>query len=161
MGRRSLFVALAVLLLFAPGLLLAQDNPFVGTWVINLAKSKATPGPLPKSRTITMTDAGNGSVNVTIQGVAGDGSKVSCRSTYKADGKEYPLTGRGCPGGGDTISVKSVNANTHREAFKKSGKIVQATEVIVAADGKSRTSSSKGTGADGKATSSVYVYDKQ
>lgn len=127
----------------------------------NLARSKAAPGPLPKSRTITMTDAGNGSVKVTIEGVAGDGSKVSCSSTYKADGKDYSLTGTGCPGGGDTISVKSVNANRHSEAFKKGGKIVQTTEVIVAADGKSRTSSSKGTGADGKPTSSVYVYDKQ
>ncbi len=71
------------------------------------------------------------------------------------------MTGMGCPGGADAISVKSVNASTHREEFKKSGKIVQTTDVVIAADGKSRTTNSKGRGGDGKPTSSIYVYDKQ
>jgi hypothetical protein len=36
------------------------DNPFVGTWKLNLAKSKFDPGPPVRSRTVTVEPAGDG-----------------------------------------------------------------------------------------------------
>ena len=38
----------------------AQADPAIGTWKLNLAKSKYVPGPAPKSNTITITAAGAG-----------------------------------------------------------------------------------------------------
>jgi hypothetical protein len=34
--------------------LVAADNPFVGTWKLNVAKSKFSPGPPPQSQTVTI-----------------------------------------------------------------------------------------------------------
>ena len=50
--KRMLFV-LAVFILggVATRPLLAQDSPFIGTWKLNTAKSKAEGSPMPKSLT--------------------------------------------------------------------------------------------------------------
>src|ERR1700693_1412421 len=43
----------ALLILFALALV-AADNPFVGTWKLNVAKSKFNPGPPLQSQTVTI-----------------------------------------------------------------------------------------------------------
>jgi hypothetical protein len=60
MTRRSTCMLTAMTLLVLaivtfphPGF--AQSDRFVGTWQLNLAKSKFTPGPPPKSGTFTFT----------------------------------------------------------------------------------------------------------
>ena len=42
------FVTLAVLTAFASTSLLAQSNPLLGTWKLNIARSKSDPMPVPK-----------------------------------------------------------------------------------------------------------------
>ncbi len=49
---RRLVVTLAVGVLFLSGVVLAHTSPLVGTWKVNLSKSKYNPGPPPKERTI-------------------------------------------------------------------------------------------------------------
>jgi hypothetical protein len=62
--RKSMKRRLAVLAFgfctMLSGLLLAQDNPFVGTWKLNTAKSKFEPGRQLKSMTRTIVAQGNG-----------------------------------------------------------------------------------------------------
>ena len=41
------------------GVALAQSDPSVGTWKLNLTKSKYSPGPLPKSNTVTIAAVPN------------------------------------------------------------------------------------------------------
>ena len=64
---RSLALAIACLglsaLLVSPAL--AQGDPQVGVWKLNVAKSKYTPGPVPKSGTTKIEAAGAG-VKVTV-----------------------------------------------------------------------------------------------
>ena len=50
--RRALFVTVFVLAVVVSGVLLAQSNPFVGTWKINPAKSKFTSGAPAKDGTM-------------------------------------------------------------------------------------------------------------
>jgi hypothetical protein len=38
----------------------AQSNPLVGTWKLNLAKSKFGPGPPPRSQTVNYEAVGQG-----------------------------------------------------------------------------------------------------
>jgi hypothetical protein len=85
MKRLLTFAAVLVLAVVASGLLLAQNNPSIGTWKLNLTKSKYSPGPPPKSQTGTYEAAGNG-VKVTVEGIAGDGSKsrIAIRPTTTA-----------------------------------------------------------------------------
>src|ERR1700727_1163757 len=64
----------------------------VGTWNLNVAKSTFDPGSAPKSETRTYTEDKDGT-SLTVSGVAADGSAISQQSTFKYDGKAYPISG--------------------------------------------------------------------
>jgi hypothetical protein len=156
--KRVLFVL--SLLVLCSGPMFAQDNPFVGTWKLNLAKSKFDPGPAPKSLTRTIVAQGNGA-KYTLDGVAADGKPFSYSFTVKYDGKDYPVTGTGMPGGADTIAIKLVGTNKAEATEKKGGKEVGKAEAEVSEDGKVSTVKIKGKTLDGKEFHSEAVYDKQ
>jgi opacity protein-like surface antigen len=132
-------------------------DPVVGTWTLNLAKSKFSPGPAPKSQTRTYATTADGTT-LSFSGVAADGSAVSGQSTYKYDGKDYPISGGD---GYDALSLKRINGSTVKSAMKKSGKTVGWTTRTVSAHGKVLTLATKGTDAKGVAYDNVAVYDKQ
>ena len=87
----STFLVGAVLALGVGSAALAADS-IDGTWKLNVAKSKFTPGPAPKSQTRTYKETADGT-SLTFTGVAADGSAVSGQSTFKYDGKDYTMTG--------------------------------------------------------------------
>ena len=57
---------------FLVGEAFAQSDPQVGVWKLNLAKSKYSPGPPPKSATTKIEAVGAGT-KVVVDQVAGDG----------------------------------------------------------------------------------------
>ena len=155
------FGAVIILGLIAPGLLRAQANPFIGTWKMNSAKSKYSPGPAPQSQTTTIEAQGNG-VKVSTDGTAADGSHIAWSFTANYDGKDNPVSGMtGALNGADTVSMKRINPNTTENTFKKAGKVVLSGRDVVSKDGKVRTITAKGTDASGRPVSRVIVYDKQ
>jgi len=147
------------LLMFAVAVcLMAQSNPQIGTWKLNLAKSKYNPGPAPKSQTSVVVAAGDGIKNTT-KTVAADGSNVGYGYTESTlDGKDYPLTGSAPPSGGDTISVKRIDAYTFESTLKKGGSVVQTTKAVYSKDGKLRTLTTKGTKSG---ETNLLVYERQ
>jgi len=154
------FVAIAVLFFVAVSPLLAQSNPLLGTWKLNVAKSSFDPStPAPKSQTRTVMAHGD-SVMYMVEGVAADGKPTSYSFTVKYDGKEYPTTGT-MPGGVDMISIKRIDANNYEATVKKAGKVVGTSKVVISADGKVTTLTAKGMDASGKLISNTSVYDKQ
>ena len=54
------FVVVAAALLATGALAKGGSNPMIGTWKLNPAKSKFTPGPGPKSLTVKIEPAGKG-----------------------------------------------------------------------------------------------------
>ena len=71
---------------------LGADNT-IGTWKLNMAKSKFTPGPSPvKSLTITR-EASDGGVKVTVSGERADGTPANSSYTLKYDGQEVQVAG--------------------------------------------------------------------
>ena len=134
------------------------DNS-IGTWKFNAAKSKYTPAPMPvKSLTVTR-DAADGGVKQTVTGERADGTAINASYTAKYDGKDVEVTGNAPY---DTIAVKQVNANTLTDERKKAGGPYKATgRTVISGGGKTMTTTSKGTNADGKAFTQSYVFDKQ
>lgn len=132
-------------------------DPVIGTWQLNVAKSKFSPGPAPTSdtRTYEATDKGTA---MTWKSVGADGKEIVAKSTFKADGKDYPLTG--IPNF-DSLSLKQVDDHTVQSTQKKAGKVVGTTTRTISKDGKVLTLKSKGTGATGVAYDNVMVYDKK
>jgi hypothetical protein len=132
-------------------------DPVLGTWTLNLAKSKFIPGPAPKSTTRTYTQTAQGT-SLTVSGVAADGSPISIQTTYNYDGKDYPYTGSP---NYNSLSLKRVNGSTVKSVLKKDGKIVGSTTRTISAHGKVMTLSTKATDVKGVAHDEVAVYDKQ
>jgi hypothetical protein len=159
MKRMFVSVTVIALSLIASGLLLAQNNPAIGTWKLNIAKSKFVDGQPPQSETRTVEAQGNGA-KYTFEGVRGDGSQIAYSFTTNYDGKDSPISGAG-PNGAETIAMRHVDANTNKAELKKGGKVVQRTTAVVSSDGKVTTLTSKGTNAQGQPTSSTTVWDKQ
>ncbi len=127
-----------------------------GTWKLNTAKSKYSPGPAPKSLTVTYSMDGDWVV-AKSEGVSAEGKPTSSSNRYKFDGKEYPYKTATIEG---MISVKRID-DRHSEAAIKGGKGHTTSKVVISNDGKTRTLTTAGTNAEGKALNNVAVYDKQ
>jgi hypothetical protein len=130
--------------------------PGLATWKLNVAKSKFSPGPAPKSLTVTFSAAGQG-VRAVIDGVGPDGSKVHWEYTANFDGKPYPVTGNG---DGDMVVMKRVDANTIETAYTLKGKPTVVNRRTVSADGKTMTVTSTGTNAQGQKVNNMQVFER-
>ena len=155
MKRRIGVFAALVLVLAAGSVLLAQSNPFVGTWKLNLASSKFNPGPPPQSQTRSWDAMGM----VMVNGVGATGKPFSYGYTITGDGKESPTTGA-IPNKADMISTKKIDANTYEAKFTKGGKQVEVTTFTVSNGGKTLTIHAKGSPEAGF-VENVQVLDKQ
>ena len=160
MKRVSFILVVVVLCLGVPALMLGQDNPQMGTWKLNVEKSKYTGMPAPKSLTRTVEAEGD-NVKYSFEGTGPDGSSLAYGFTVKYDGKDAPITGSGAPLGADHIAIKRVDSHTFSATLKKGDKVVATSRSVVSHDGKMTTLTSKGTDANGKAVSSTQIYDKQ
>jgi hypothetical protein len=132
------------------------SNANLGTWKLNEAKSKIPAGAV-KNNTVSYEVAGD-SIKVTVDGVDGDGKPTHNEWTGKFDGKDYPLTGDPTA---DMRSYKTVNAHTTQLTNKKDGKVILSGQIVISADGKSRTLTVSGTNAKGEKVKYTAVYDKQ
>jgi hypothetical protein len=160
MKRFAQLCTLALVCLALPATLLAADNPALGTWKLNLEKSKFPAGMAPKALTRTITADGD-NVKYAFEGQAADGSAINYSFSVKYDGKDAEVAGTGAPLGTDHIAITRVNSHQFSASLKKGGKPVATSTAVVSHDGKTSTVSTKGTGADGKPFKSSSVYDKQ
>jgi hypothetical protein len=159
MKRILVLVSILALSLVASKTLLAQENPFLGTWKLNVAKSKFTGSQPPKSETRTEVAQGSGET-VTYEGIAADGSPISWAYTSNLDGKDAPISGRR-PNGADTLAVTRVDASTRTAAEKKAGKTLFTVRGAVSKDGKVLTQTTEGVNSDGVPINITMVWDKQ
>ncbi len=70
----------------------AQTDPFIGIWKVDVAKSKYSPGPPPKSQTVTYEALGK-AMKITSESINADGTKTLAVFTSELDGKEVPIEG--------------------------------------------------------------------
>jgi hypothetical protein len=155
MKRRFVVFTALVIVLAAGSVLLAQSNPFVGSWKLNLASSKYDPGPPPQSQTRTWDASGM----VMVNGINAAGKPTSYGYPIKGDGKEYPTMGA-VPNTADMISTKKIDANTYEANFTKAGKHVETATFKVSNAGKTLTIHAKGA-TDAGAFDNLLVWDKQ
>lgn len=132
-------------------------DPIVGTWKLNVAKSKFSPGPTPKSSTAIFAASGAGlKVTVDTTPATGDMSKWSYTAMF--DGKDTAVTGTNPDA--DMISMKRTSANVTETTYKLKGKVTLVNTRTVSADGKTLTVVQKGTNAKGETVNNTLVYEK-
>jgi hypothetical protein len=154
MKVRKMVLTLAAL--FAAVVVCFAADVSMGTWKLNEAKSKISPG-AGKNTKVVIAAAGD-SVKVIVDGVGPDGKPAHNEWTGKFDGKDYPLTGDPAS---DTRAYKSVDDHTQALTEKKGGKVTNTGRIVISADSKNRTVTASRTDAGGKKISFTYYYDKQ
>jgi hypothetical protein len=158
MRKSVLLGALVVcaLMVFSSSVALAADK-WLGTWKLNVEKSKFSPGPGPKSLTLKFEASPEGTKH-TSDGVNAEGKPIRGLYTSKWDGKEVPYEGNP---NADTASPKKVDDNTYTNTWKKAGNVTITAKVVVSADGKTLTVTQTGKNAKGEAVNTTAVYEKQ
>jgi hypothetical protein len=132
------------------------DDPQMGTWKLNEAKSKFAPG-VPKNHTVVYEATGD-NVKVTVDGTDKDGNATHNEWTGKFDGKDYPVTGDPTS---DMRSYQKIGDRVLKLTVKKDGKVTLTGRIVVSGDGKSRIVTTGEAGAEGKSPKNRTVYDKQ
>ena len=135
-----------------------------GTWKINLAKSKYSPANLTPQSGTTTFEAIPGGVKVTLDGRDSQGRKTHNEYTVLFDGKEVPakatVDGKPSPEQ-DGTAWKKIDDYTFELTAKLKGKTTTTTRIVVAKDGKSRTTTVTGKNAQGTTINNTVVYEKQ
>ena len=158
MNRRTAFMLTGMTLLglaiaALPQVSFAQSSPLIGTWKLNLDKSKFSPGPPPRSATLTFTQDGQ-NIRNTTQGIDAQGNPTTGVLMHIYDGQPHPSTG----GPDDAASAYTrVDANTFIFTRLRAGKLVAIGTGVVSQDGKTLTVNTTGNVPAG----GISVYEKQ
>ena len=140
----------------------AADDPQTGTWKLNVAKSKFSPGPPPKSQTVTIVPFGNDGVKLHVDAMNAKGEKSAIEYSAKYDGKEYPRTETGAGAvSGQTVTLKRIDTHNAERIAYLAGKKLTTERWVISPDGKTRTVTQRGTNAQGQTVNIVMVYEKQ
>src|SRR5512141_3389058 len=109
MRKSQLMVSLAACCVFvlSSSIALAAEN-WLGTWKVDLAKSKYSPGPAPKSYILKFEATPLG-IQFTGDGVNADGKASHSMFLSKFDGKDVPYEGNP---DAETASPKKVDDNS-------------------------------------------------
>src|SRR5207237_9023906 len=100
-------ILLTLVIFFLSAVVCSADNPNIGTWKVNEAKSHFGKG-ASKNNTVVYEAAGD-QIKVTVDGMDGSGAATHNEWTGKFNGKYYALTGSPT---GDMRSYTKVNSRT-------------------------------------------------
>ena len=158
--KQRLFVVVCL----ASGLLLAlssavyAQDPNVGSWKVDSAKSKYNPAGLaPKSVSVKSSAVGKG-LNVVVDVVDNTGKPLHYEYTVTYDSRDVPVIG---DPGRDTTAMKKIDDFTFEQTNKKGGKVTTVSRWVYAKDGKSRTQITTGVNPQGEKINNTVVWVKQ
>jgi hypothetical protein len=153
-------VALGLVVVLAGTTLAQSSTSNIGTWKLNVAKTKASAGSAAASKSATFTvEAAGAGAKVSVDSVSADDTVRHWAYSANDDGKDNPITGNSPYG--DVVAITRVDASTTRNVYKKSGKVTITQNAVVSTDGKTMTITVTGTNALGQTVNAVAVYDKQ
>ncbi len=150
---RSIRFVSVIAAVFASAVLLAaqtsENDPFVGTWKLNVAKSKFNPGPAPKSETVTITPD-----KVSVEAVNTDGNTVnwsymhSGETAAKIDGME------------NSTVMEKRSGNTVDHTWNMNGN-TETGHGVISKNGKTMKYTMTGTNAQGQKVHNVLIFEKE
>jgi hypothetical protein len=141
---------------FVAGSVCLAADPLIGTWKLNEAKSKFTPGQT-KNTTVVYETVGD-KVKVSVEGVDAKGKPTHNEWTGKFDGRDYPVSGDPTS---SARAYKRVNDRTLEMTMTRKGFAAGHGRIVVSPDGKTRTVTVSGTDPNGKHFKNTAVYEKQ
>jgi hypothetical protein len=160
-GRLALGVLLLVPALAISASLAAQgQNAWIGTWKLNVAKSKYDPANLaPKSQTVKQEAIAGGGMKSVADGIDAQGKPTHIEIVTMFDGKASEA--KGAPDANTTRVYKRIDSQTFEYVASVGGKVTTTSRSVLSADGKTRTVTTTGKNAQGVTLNNVAVYDRQ
>ena len=133
-------------------------DPIIGSWKLDVAKSKFSAGQELKAATRVYSEA-NGVYTLDQKLTGADGKEISYSVQY-SDGKDMKQAANGSLGL-DTTHARKIDANTWDFDLKKDGKVVGHVHRVVSADGKMLTVHNTGMMVGGRTGDQTLVFNKQ
>ncbi len=131
-------------------------NPFLGTWIANIEKSRRHANHQFQSATLTFEVSGE-MVSLTHAGVNMSGKSESGTTALNADGCEHPVS----PLAPGIVAVtKWVGTHVLATEATKDGRVVGSATYAVSDDGETLTATVAGMDAAGKSFDQVIVFDR-
>ena len=161
MTRHALLAAVALLALTTGAAAQSKNDPSIGTWKLNVAKSTFTPGPPIKGDTRSYEVNDEGWLIVTTETIQPDGKHTGVRFAAKFDGKAYPQIGRFAPTV-TLITYEPVDKLTLKYTQRDtSGKVLSTNTRTVSTDSKTMTIEQRSTDANGRPVVNVELFERQ
>jgi hypothetical protein len=132
------FACLVAAVCLLPQGALAQADPRIGKWKLNVGKSTYQQGQAPSSETRTYLATDDGGIQLTASAVLFSGIKQPSGYRAKYDGKDYPYSGPA----GDTIAITG-DAWAADATIKSGGKVTQTSHSVISKNGKTMTQTTK------------------
>ena len=132
----------------------AGKSNLVGNWDLDVAKSTLNSQAAYKSGHVAITAVKN-AIKTVVDFVPSSGPAVHYDATLGFDGVVGPVTGNTYF---DSADLVRVDHNTTIRTERRGGKVVGVTTIELAKDGKTLTSNSKGTLADGHQFTRSFVF---
>jgi hypothetical protein len=139
------------------GTVLWSADPAIGTWRLNVQKSRFLPGPPFKSETRTYEEQKDG-VRVTIRTVDGRGRNVTSIYLTTPDGQQHVVSGSGGPA--DSVGLKRINEFTAESTLMHASKEIAKTTRAIDPEGKKMTITYKGLDPDGNPVDYTLVFER-
>jgi hypothetical protein len=134
----------------------AEQEPLLGVWQLDVAKSRYTPGPPPRNETRTYARDKDG-MKGTIQRRRADGTEEVIE--YRADfDHEYPVMGTPAY---DTIRLKRIDSHTAEAVLSHAGRVFGTARRVISADGRTLTIMFRQEDRGGNLQNNVAIYRKQ
>jgi hypothetical protein len=133
----------------------AEQDLLLGSWQLDLTKSRYTPGPPPRSEVRTYVRDSEG-MKGTIRRHRDDGREEVIE--YRADfDREYPVMGTAAY---DTLRLKRIDARTAEAVLSHAGRVFGTARRAISEDGRTLTITFRQEN-QGILESNVAIYRKQ
>ena len=136
----------------APG-----DPRVLGTWNLDVARSKFTPGPTPTSQIRTYEPNANG-YKATIKTTYASRKPTSVEYVANYDSLEYPVSGSPDY---DTIRLKKIDSSTSEAVLGHAGKVFATTRRVLSDDGQTMTITFHADEQQGTRIHNVMIFTRQ
>jgi hypothetical protein len=151
----TVFVASSPSPLFAQSAAKLEQDDLLGTWQLDLAKSKYSPGPAPKGESRIYRRDQEG-IKGTVERRYADGRVETIE--YRADfGQEYPVSGTEAY---DAVKLKKIDSHTAEAVLSHAGRVFGTARRVISDDARTMTITFQRED-DGVRVKNIAVYYKE
>jgi hypothetical protein len=152
-----MLVAVIVVVLAQAGAARQVPASWFGTWTLNVAKSTYDPGPAPYRRATYTIEPWKDGLKVTYDLVHPRGGVTHLEWTGRLDDRDYQVQGI------DevlTYAYRLLDDGSCEVTVRFDGRVTALSRVALSADGRTMTTTTRGTGARGQVVLTRTVYEK-